>query len=116
MDHCREFFLDCDGLTYQYETGHWYKVECREVRRTPRRPAGLKYSLAFFSSAGVCLVRYDNSHAAKDRGRRQDLPYDHWHRFARDETVPYEFQDVERLLSDFFADIDRQLPPHLRSG
>jgi len=113
MDHCRSFFLDCDDLEYRYETGHWYKVECRAVPPSAARPMGMKYALAFFSPGNVCLVRYDNSHSADKRSRQR--PYDHWHRFARDEIVPYEFVDTETLLADFFADVDQHLPPHLRS-
>jgi hypothetical protein len=113
MDHCRAFFLDCDGLEYRYETGHWYKVECRAVPPIAARPGGLKYALAFFSPSNVCLVRYDNSHSADVR--LDQVPYDHGHRFSRDEIIPYTFTDTETLLANFFKDIDQHLPPHLRS-
>jgi hypothetical protein len=114
MDHCRAFFLDCDGLEYRYETEHWYKVECRAVPPSAARPMSVKYSLAFFSPSNECLVRYDNSHSADIRSGQ--VPYDHWHRFVRDEIVPYVFVDIETLLADFFADIDLHLPSYLRSG
>jgi hypothetical protein len=114
MDHCRAFFLDCDGLEYRYETGHWYKVESHEVSPSAARPAGLKYVLAFFDPTNVCLVRDDNSHSLDIPSGQ--VPYDHWRRFARNELVPYSLIDIETLLDDFFADIDRHLPPQLRSG
>jgi hypothetical protein len=74
---------------------------------------GTEIRAGVFSPHNVCLVRYDNSHSADTRSGR--VPYDHWHRFARDEIVPYSFIDTETLLADFFADIDQHLPPHLRS-
>src|SRR5271156_4579100 len=113
MDHCRTFFLDCDGLEYRYETVHWYKVECRAVSPTAAKPMGVKYALAFFSPDKECPARYDNSHSADTRSGH--VPYDRWRRFARAEIVSYSFVDIEQLLADCFADIDRHLPLHLRS-
>ena len=41
----------------------------------------------------------------KFAGRR--LPYDHRHRGASDTGVPYLFESAQRLLEDFFAEVDR---------
>ncbi|MBX5494814.1 MAG: hypothetical protein IRZ15_05725 [Bryobacteraceae bacterium] len=116
MNYAEEFFRQFDGLTFFYETGHWWKVEIKKVRATPRRPAGLKYSLAFFDPDDRCLVRFDNSHGVKVRGRKNPAPFDHWHRFATGEVVPYAFIDMQTLVEDFFKAIDKHLPPNLRSG
>src|SRR5215469_12333961 len=106
-DHTRKFFMDHDGLIYPYLTGHWYGVQCKEVPESPERPAGLKYSLAFFDPDDRCLVRFDNSHAVKVKGKANPIAYDHWHRFSNsEELVPYEFTNVEMLLIDFFEAID----------
>jgi hypothetical protein len=113
VDPCRAFFPECNGLEYYYETGHWYRIECRAVPPSDARPAGLKYALSFFGPGNVCPVRYDNSHRVGVRCG--GAAYDHWHRFARDELVPYAFITIETLLADFFADIDQHLPSHLRS-
>jgi hypothetical protein len=116
-DHTRQFFTDHDGLTNHYATGHWFKIECKEVPECPERPAGLKYSLAFFGPDDRCLVRFDNSHPIKLWGRPNPVAHDHWHRFTNsEELVPYDFKNVETLLSDFFEAIDRHLPPELRSA
>jgi hypothetical protein len=116
-DHTRKFFIEQDGLTYFYETGHWWKVECKEVPETPERPSGLKYGISFFGPDDRCLVRFDNSHAVKIRGRTNPVAFDHWHRFGNpEELVPYQFTDVETLIEDFFKAIDRYLPPELRSS
>jgi hypothetical protein len=114
-DHTRRFFIDHDELTYNYPSGHWYTVKCAEIAESPERPAGLKYALVFFDSEGHCLVRFDNSHAVSVKGKANPVAYDHWHRFtAPEELVPYEFTDVETLLSDFFEAIERYLPSESR--
>ena len=37
------------------------------------------------------------------------MTYDHKHRHMSDKDVPYEFQDAQRLLIDFFNEVDRVL-------
>lgn len=60
---------------------------------------------------GTTVLGYDNAHAIphpkkfKFAGRR--LPYDHRHRTSKDKGVPYEFESPQRLLEDFFAEVDR---------
>ena len=115
VDHCRAFFLDCNGLEYRYETGHRFRITVREVEASPQRPAGLKYALTFLGPDDACLVRYDNSHAPLVPGRPGPEAHDHWHRHGSLATVPYAFRDTETLLADFFADIDAFLPEPLRS-
>lgn len=116
-DHVREFFLAHNGMTYRYETGHWFSISCTEVAPTAERPEGLKYALAFFDRDNRCLVRYDNSHAANLKGKSNPVAYDHWHRSGEDEeTVPYRFTSVEQLIEDFWTDMDRHLPAELRAS
>lgn len=114
--HARAFFKQCNGLKYVYDNGYWFKIEFKEVRSTPRRPAGIKYSLALFDEKGTCLVRFDNGHGVKARGRRNPVAFDHWHRFSDGALIPYAFVDEETLVSDFFQAVDALLPPELRSG
>ena len=116
-DYVREFFIDHNGLTYHYETGHWFKIVCKEVEATPEWPSGLKYSLVFFDQKGRCLVRFDNSHAVKMANKPNPTAYDHWHRFGDEgKAVPYGFSSVEQLLEDFMAAVDSHLPPDLRTS
>lgn len=58
------------------------------------RPHGLKYSL-FYGRAGVRIVGYDNELGKGD------------HRHYRNREESYQFQSVEALLNDFYADIER---------
>lgn len=52
----------------------------------------LKYRLAYVE-AGVCVVRYDNEAGKGD------------HRHVGSEELPYAFTTAERLLADFWQDV-----------
>lgn len=54
----------------------------------------LKYSLALVSE-GVCVLRYDNEAGKGD------------HKHMGDMESPYRFTTAERLLDDFWKDVDR---------
>jgi hypothetical protein len=52
-----------------------------------------KYRLALVAD-GTCVMRYDNETAKGD------------HKHIGDQEVPYEFADLDRLLEDFWADVE----------
>lgn len=58
------------------------------------RPHGLKYSL-FYGRDGVRLVGYDN-----ERGKGD-------HKHIRDVETRYKFQNVEKMVADFMADVEK---------
>ena len=93
--------------------GYWIKFEAWRVDVTARVPHGIRYSLTLHEPYGKRILGYDNAHAVKlpkkfkFAGRR--LAYDHKHRHVSDKGVPYEFQDAQQLLVDFFAEVDRVL-------
>ena len=64
------------------------------------------------------MLGFDNAHAVKPpkkfkfSGKR--FAYDHKHRNISDTGVPYEFQDAQQLLIDFFADVDVFLKERLK--
>jgi hypothetical protein len=62
------------------------------------RPHGIKYRLNYCSSDGSTLVRYDNE---KGKG-------DHKH-FSAGTEEPYKFESIDKLLDDFWRDIDEIL-------
>jgi len=62
---------------------------------TADRPQGLKYRL-YCGKEGRCIVRYDN-----ETGKG-----DHVH-YGEDDERPYQFVSLERLIMDFYADIER---------
>ena len=63
--------------------------------KTPERPHGIKYRLYYGSADGRCVVRYDN-----ELGKGN-----HRHYGNREEA--YRFVNVERLISDFLADVSK---------
>ena len=67
------------------------------VWRLPRSARGsahrLKYRLALVV-AGACVLRYDNEVGEGD------------HRHLGGGETPYEFSSYERLMSDFWADVE----------
>jgi hypothetical protein len=67
------------------------------VWRVPRPPKGsshqFKYRLALVV-AGECVLRYDNEAGKGD------------HRHVGDFETPYSFTTYEKLLADFWGDVD----------
>ena len=64
-------------------------------RRTPDRPHGLKYRLYYGLADGTRLVRFDNESGKGD------------HKHAGSQEENYRFTDVETLVADFLAEIER---------
>jgi hypothetical protein len=64
-------------------------------KRTGERLHGLKYRLYYGLADGTCIVRYDNETGKGD------------HRHTQEGEEQYQFTDVETLLADFLADIER---------
>ena len=108
--------LDLDGYIIDQDGGYWVKIESAVQEATAGRPHGIKYSLSLHEPYGKRIMGYDNAHAVKSpkKGKYAGwrVEYDHKHRHARDQRVPYEFVDAYQLLKDFFADVDRTLAAH----
>jgi len=62
--------------------------------QSAERPHGLKYSL-FYGRDGERIVGYDN-----ERGKGD-------HKHLGTTQVPYRFVNVEKLVADFLADVER---------
>ena len=63
--------------------------------KTPDRPHAVKYRLYYGDNLGNCIVRYDNEQGKGD------------HKHIGETEEPYKFETPEKLIEDFFADIDR---------
>ena len=83
----------------------WYdKVHDREdnireikiwrVKSTPDKPHGYKYSLVYIVN-GRRVIGYDNAEGRGD------------HRHYEDNIEPYRFEGVDKLIEDFYSDIQR---------
>ena len=108
-----ETLLDLHGQTIDQGDGYWVKLEAHRVTATPEVPHGIRYALTLHEPYGKRILGYDNAHAIKPpkkfkyAGRR--LAFDHKHRHATDQGVPYEFKDAYQLLADFFLEVDQVL-------
>ncbi len=102
-----EYLLDLDGQIMDMGSGHWVKIEARQVPPTPGRPAGVNYSLCLFSPEGERLLCYDNAHAVRDGSgpaAARRIEQDHVHKGER--VRPYAYLDADTLLGDFWADVN----------
>jgi hypothetical protein len=80
------------------ESGNLYELVVWSVPRTRRHPHGVRYRLAFVAAGRkMPSVLYDNHH-----------PKGH-HRHLEGHEEPYDYIDVDRLIADFFADVNKVL-------
>ena len=112
-DHGIATLLDLHDQIIDQDGGYWVKIEAWRVEVTADVPHGVRYSLTLHEPYGKRILGYDNAHAVKPPKRfkyaGQHLTYDHKHRHASDKGIPYEFQDAQQLLIDFFNEVDRVL-------
>ena len=103
--------LDLDGSILEQEGGYWIKIEVRLMPPSEHARHGIRYSLTLHDKYGTRVLGFDNAHAVKPPKKfkfaGQRLPYDHRHRTSSDKGVPYAFKSAQRLLEDFFAEVDR---------
>ncbi len=105
--------LDLHDQIIDQDGGYWVKIEAWRVEITADVPHGVRYSLTLHEPYGKRILGYDNAHAVKPPKKfkyaGQRLTYDHKHRHVSDRGVPYEFQDAQQLLIDFFNEVDQVL-------
>jgi hypothetical protein len=78
------------------EQGNLRELVIWKVEPNPRQPNGVRYRLALIlRGERAPAVLYDNHH-----------PKGH-HRHLHGIEEPYEFVDLERLITDFMADVER---------
>ena len=64
-------------------------------RKSQDRPHGFKYRLYYGLDDGTCLVRFDNESGKGD------------HKHIGDREENYHFINVEKLVADFLAEIEK---------
>jgi hypothetical protein len=111
-----DYLLGLDGnIEFQNDEGYWVKMEVRRATVSSERPHGIRYSLTLHAPDGTRLLGFDNAHGGiKPEGARflhagKKYPYDHLHRHANDTGVLYQFDTAYKLISDFYAEVDRVL-------
>jgi len=111
-DYGLEFLLAFNGRIHHLEEGYWIKFEIQRVTANRERPHGLAYSFTLHAPDGTRLVGFDNAHGVPATGspfKRRAPERDHWHRTEKDPGRPYEFKDAEKLVDDFFNEVERVL-------
>jgi Family of unknown function (DUF6516) len=112
-DHTLEYLLDLQGVNYVIDEvlGLWVKFEVKKVSKT-RREHGIKYSLSLHDRCNKRLLGFDNAHKIEYDGKQNVAPkktYDHWHKDEFDQGRPYHYLNAEKLLSDFYAEVDKKV-------
>jgi len=112
-DAALDTLLDLHGSILDQGGGYWIKLEAWRVEASEQIPHGIRYALTLHEPGGDRILGYDNAHGVKPPGKfryaGRVLAFDHRHRHASDQGVPYVFKDAQQLLEDFFADVDRVL-------
>ena len=106
LDYTLETLLDLDGYIAELGDGFWIKIEARKTKNTSNnKPYGIKYSLTLHDSNGERILGYDNAHHIP--GMKSNVPHDHKHKGER--TIKYDYESAEKLLEDFWRDVDKIL-------
>lgn len=111
-DHTLEFLLAFNGRVHRYTGGYWLKFEITKGEESEERPHGLSYCFTLHGPDNRRLIGFDNAHGVPAKGshfKKCPTAMDHWHRTETDEGRPYEFKDAERLIDDFFGEVERVL-------
>ena len=102
--------LDLHGITAEVGGGFWVSMKASRVPPTGGRPHGIQYSLSMHRPGNDRIVGYDNAHTPKVGGgpsapsRRRALAFDHRHFKGR--VSAYVFTSPEKLLEDFWSDVE----------
>jgi len=105
-----ESLLALDGEIIVLEHGCWVKIDAWRVERSAKIPQGVRYSLTLHDRNKQRMIGYDNAHATRERRRRfatKSLTWDHCHIQGR--VIPYRYINAEKLMVDFWNDVDRAL-------
>lgn len=70
------------------------EIKMWEVEASPDKPHGYKYSLVYIVK-GKRIICYDNAERKGD------------HRHYRDSIEPYIFESLQKLVEDFYLDVQR---------
>lgn len=74
--------------------GNIREVKIWRVKTAPDKPHGYKYSLVYIVE-GKRVIGYDNAERKGD------------HRHYGDREEPYRFESLEKLIKDFYSDIQK---------
>ena len=109
-DHGLGNLLELDGEIVSFENGMWAKFEARRIPPDAMRPHGIRYSLTLHDPDGNRVFGIDNAHLVRSTGGPAGKRHRSADRLHRGGTVqPYRFRDAEKLLLDFWAEVEKQI-------
>ncbi|MGE0024066.1 MAG: DUF6516 family protein [Hyphomicrobium sp.] len=85
-------------------------MKVRRVEKSGGRPHGIQYALTMHRPGNERVVGYDNAHAPKvgsgpsAPSRQRSLAFDHRH--FREKVTACPFVSAEKLLEDFWSDVE----------
>ncbi|MBM3611319.1 MAG: hypothetical protein FJX18_07385 [Alphaproteobacteria bacterium] len=105
-DYTLDYLLDLDGEIAEIGDGYWVKFSVHRVKdEDTRRPHGIKYSLTLHNEQGERVLGYDNAHSPYEN--KKAAFFDHIHKGAR--TKEYSYSNAEKLIEDFWSDVNKYL-------
>lgn len=111
-DRSLDDLLELDGEVFVVDEDGRYiaRIRAKRVPVTSDKPHGLDYSLTLHDENGNRVVGFDNAHPmrpTKGPSGRKRKSQDHKH---SGKTVrPYQYEDSETLLADFWKEVDKVL-------
>jgi hypothetical protein len=114
QDESIDNLLDLNGERFiiDEKLGLWVKFEAKKVEPNKDRPHGIKYSFTLHDRSNKRIMGFDNAHVIEYGGKRNVPPkktYDHWHRDGSDEGRPYKYESAEKLLADYWNEVDKKV-------
>jgi Family of unknown function (DUF6516) len=112
-DNSLAILLELHGVTAEVGGGFWISMKARRVEKGGGRPHGIQYALTLHRPGNERIVGYDNAHSPKigsgpsSLSRSRALAFDHRH--FKGKVTPYEFGSPEKLLEDFWLDVEKIL-------
>lgn len=115
-----ENLLDLDGVRYVIDDalGLWVRFQAKKVP-VSRRKQGIKYSLSLHDRYNVRIMGFDNAHEIQYGAKNNVAPlktFDHWHHDENDAGRPYRYTTAEKLMHDFWIEVDKKLKKILEAS
>ncbi len=109
-----EHLMDLDGVRYVIDDhlGLWVKFDVKKIRRSLLRMHDLCYSLSFHNRHNERILGFDNTHVIEFGAKNNVAPQrynHHWHRDKHDKGRPYLYESAEKLLNDFWGEVDKKV-------
>jgi hypothetical protein len=103
--------LNGERFVIDEEFGLWVKFDANRVSKAKRRHE-IKYSLSLHNKYNERILGFDNLHEINYAAKRMVAPkrtYEHWHSDENDKGKPYDFQNADKLVQDFWEAVEEKM-------